>query len=153
MSSTVVSFIPVDSLWRIPADAASSAEKLLVACYAGSTEVQINRSYIRPFFIDAGENHEDICCPECGTSIPVDAWQTSMDKCWIEKDRGFDLSAGTVQCCGKKFTPDQLVYSPEQGFAMVSFKVIDPIQTDHQNTAKQLAFCLGIPVRTIIARY
>ena len=153
MSSTVVSFIPVDSLWRIPADAASSAEKLLVECYAGSTEIQINRAYIRPFFIDAGENHEDICCPECGTSIPVDAWQTSMDNCWIEKDRGFDLSAGTVQCCGKEFTPDQLVYSPDQGFAMVSFEVTDPIQTNHQNIAKQLASCLGIPVRTIVARY
>lgn len=153
MSSTVVSFIPTNSSRRVSDDVAVSAEQYLTAHYAGSTEIQINRSYIRPFFIDAGQNHEDIRCPDCGGSIPVSEWQDAMSECWVEADRGFDLTAAAVRCCNKDFYPDQLTYLPDQGFGMVSFEITEPSRTDHDAVAAHLSSVLGLPVRTIVARY
>lgn len=153
MSTVVVSFVPLRPDFEVATELVSKIEAHLSERYAGAREIQVNRAYEKPFFIDAGENHESIRCPSCGAEISAADWQDSMNACWDESCRGFDLKPFRFQCCGNECTPDRLRYSPYQGFAKASFEVTDPTIDDHEETEMFVAETLGTEVRTINARY
>ena len=153
MSTVVVSFVPLKADFEVATELVPAIESHLAERYAGAREIQLNRSHEKPFFIDAGENHESIECPACGNEIAAADWQESMNACWDEKSQGFDLKPFRFRCCGNECTPDKLLYVPYQGFAKASFEITDPTINNHEETERFIAEVLGTEVKTVNARY
>lgn len=153
MSDSVTSFIPADPNFRVSDEALAEIENHLASRYSGSTEIQLNRAHEKPFFIDAGNNHESIKCPKCGSEVPTDEWQAAMSSCWVDASQGFDLLPSTLSCCGASVSPDALNYTPHQGFAMASFEITNPSTTEHLPTLDFLASLLKIDFRIVNAHY
>ena len=134
-------------------DNSRTVENFLVNAYVGSTEIKSNLSHARSFFVDTGGNHDDIRCSKCHESVAIEQWQELMDRCWIECDRGFDLTAATLCCCNTYFSLHHLVYIPAQISAMVSFQVTDPTVTDHEAVAVKIAKLLNTQIGVVQSRY
>ena len=153
MSTTIISFMPSDPMHIVTDDDARTVENFLANAYAGSATIQSKLSYRRPFFIDAGENHGDIRCPKCNESVAIEQWQELMDRCWIDSDRGFDLTAATLNCCDTNLPLHHLVYFPAQGFAMAAFQLTDPTVSDHEAAGVEIARLLNTRICVVQSRY
>jgi len=153
MSSEVVSFLPADSQFKVAADLLPEIEAYLANRYKNAREIQLNRAHEKPFFIDAGENHESIRCPLCDHEISDSDWQDTMNECWDEASQGFDLRPFLFKYCGGSTTPDRLIYVPHQGFAKTSFEISDPSETEHDEVEQLLADLLKTEIKTVVARY
>ena len=153
MSDNVTTFVPANPTDKVSDEYLPAIEEFLTQHYAGSTEIRINRAYEKPFFIDAGSDHESITCPTCGGDVPIPEWQAAMNACWVEKSQGYDLIPFAFSCCGTTHSPDQLQYVPHQAFALASFEVTNPSSTDHDTTLNFLMDLLSIQFSVVNARY
>ena len=91
-----------------------------IAPEADEIEIKVSENVV---FFDCGGNFERICCPSCGTEIPVEWWQEHMDE---DHDDGFKLAAYATPCCEKETTLNELVYEWPQAFGRFAIDAMNP---------------------------
>jgi len=115
-----------------------------IAPEADEIEIKVSESVV---FFDCGENFERICCPVCGTEIPVAWWQERMDE---DHDNGFKLAAYATPCCGKKTTLNELVYDWPQAFGRFAIDAMNSNMGKLDDVHKQeFEKILGTKLRVI----
>lgn len=104
------------------------------------------------FFVDQGENLEEIRCPRCRATLAPEWWMTEMDRAG-----GADFSdlAVVVPCCGATTSLHDLDYDWPAGFARFVIQVREPGLAGWLDDAKvaRLEKALGAKVRQIRTRY
>ena len=113
MSDRFLVVIPVDP--GAPAPGNATALRDALARIAGSHEARF-KDFARVQFIDCGEEFGRILCPACHAEQSTGWWGHQMDHCW-DAEKGFDLHAHAMPCCGVPLSLDRLAYEPRQGFA------------------------------------
>ena len=150
MSEHFLVVIPADPKVELPATAGALRDAL--ARIAGTDEARV-KDYGKVQFIDCGENFERILCPACDVEQSTAWWRHQMTHCW-DADKGFDLHAHAMPCCGVPLSLEKLVYEWPQGFArwMVSArnKGRGPLSADELATLEAVA---GVPLIAIAQMY
>lgn len=122
MSENWIALVPQDP--RFVPDAARQCrarERFAeIAPEADEIEIKVSRNVV---FFDCGENFERVCCPSCGTELPVEWWQERMEE---DHDDGFQLAAYATPCCERKVTLNELVYEWPQAFGRFAIDAMNP---------------------------
>ena len=122
MSDSWIALIPEDP--RFVPDPAKQllARDRFAEIAPEADEIEIKLSDTVEFF-DCGANFERVCCPSCGSEIPLAWWQDRMDEDYGE---GFKLAAYATPCCGASCTLHELVYEWPQGFGRFALDAMNP---------------------------
>jgi len=104
------------------------------------------------FFVDQGENLEEIRCPRCRARLGPEWWMTEMDRAGAAS---FSDLAVVVPCCGAATSLHDLDYDWPAGFARCVLQVREPALTGwlDDGAVARIEKALGARVRQIRARY
>lgn len=146
MSDNWIALIPEDP--RFVPDAAKQRRArdrfAKIAPEADEIETKVSE---KVQFFDCGGNFERVLCPSCGSEISVEWWQDRMDE---DRDDGFKLASYVTPCCGKKYTPHELVYEWPQGFGCFALEAMNPnIGKLDDKYKKEFEKILGTKLRVI----
>jgi len=149
MSDHFIVLIPEDPQ-HIPSSAKQELARAKFAQIAPDAEGVSVKNFETVTFFDCGANLERILCPSCGSEIPFDWWQKTMD---ADYDGGFRLSAFATPCCNSPRTLNDLVYEWPQGFGRFALTAMNP-NTGKLDVAdkKSIESALGAKLRVIHRR-
>lgn len=151
MSENFLRIIPLEA-GHVPAPKArDKALALLRTLLPRAAEVRaILQDHL--FFVDQGENLEEIRCPRCNATLVPEWWMTEMDRAGAAKFS--DLSV-VVPCCGATTSLHDLEYDWPAGFARFVLQVREPALAGWLDDAavSRLEKVLGAKVRQIRTRY
>lgn len=151
MSFSYLRIIAGDPDWSPDAETAARLEATARELFAWrSREVSAgDRGEI--VFVDQGEWFEEVRCPNCGSVIGTDWWQSRMSEAHAT---GFtDLSVKTP-CCGFDTSLNDLDYRLPAGFARFVIEILDLEYTYAQEEEMaQLSAIAGRSLRQIAAHY
>ena len=104
------------------------------------------------FFVDQGENLEEIRCPRCRATLGPEWWMTEMDRAGAAR---FSDLAVVAPCCGAATSLHDLDYDWPAGFARFVLQVREPALAGWLDDAAvaRLEKALGARVRQIRTRY
>jgi hypothetical protein len=104
------------------------------------------------FFVDQGENLEEIRCPRCRATLGPEWWMTEMDRAGGAQ---FSDLAVVVPCCGAATSLHDLDYDWPAGFARFVLQVREPALAGwlDDTAVARLEKALGAKVRQIRTRY
>jgi hypothetical protein len=142
-----IQFVPADPNAQPTKDAAERAVQLLSSCAPRADKVSFELKENTEFFSGLG-NLSDIQCPACGVDVEH-WWRGAMDRAWQTLFR--DLAV-TTPCCGSQTSLNDLRYIWPAAFGRFVLEAMNP---DIGNTTAeqddQLAKCLGLPLRKVLA--
>lgn len=148
MSDDWIALVPEDPGFVPDAAAQRRARDRFAEVAPEADGIEIKVSDTAQFF-DCGANLERICCPSCGSEIPVDWWQDRMDEDSDGED-GFKLASYPVPCCGKEHTLHELAYDWPQGFGRFALDVMNPNVGELEDKHKrEFEMILGTKLRVI----
>jgi hypothetical protein len=147
MSDNWIALIPEDPRFVPNAAKQRRARDRFFEIAPEADEIEITLSE-KVVFFDCGGNFERICCPACGSEIPVAWWH----KCMAEDygDGGFKLATYVTPCCGARRTLHELVYDWPQGFGRFALDAMNPRIGKLEDTYKrEFEEILGTTLRVI----
>lgn len=151
MSENFLRIIPLEAGHVPPAGARDKAVALLRTLLPRAAEV---RAILQDklFFVDQGENLEEIRCPRCRATLVPEWWMTEMDRAGAAKFS--DLSV-VLPCCGAATSLHDLEYDWPAGFARFVLQVREPALAGWLDDAAvaRLEKVLGAKIRQIRTRY
>lgn len=151
MSDDYLRIIPLDPATVPPQRAQEQATALVKKLLPRAREVRtIHQEEV--FFVDQGENLEEIRCPRCGATLGPEWWMTEMDRAGAAR---FSDLAVVVPCCGAATSLHDLDYDWPAGFARFVLQVREPALAgwlDDEAVAR-IEEALGTRVRQIRTRY
>lgn len=151
MSENFLRIIPLEA-GHVPAQAArDKALALLRSLLPRAAEVRaILQDHL--FFVDQGENLEEIRCPRCNATLVPEWWMTEMDRAGAAQFS--DLSV-VLPCCGASTSLHDLDYDWPAGFARFVLQVREPALAGWLDDAAvaRLEKVLGAKIRQIRTRY
>ena len=124
MSDNWIALVPEDPRFVPKASQRRRARDRFAEIAPDADEIEIKVSKTVHFF-DCGANLERICCPSCGSEIPVDWWEERMEEDSDGED-GFKLASYAMPCCGKKYALHELAYEWPQGFGRFALDAMNP---------------------------
>jgi hypothetical protein len=122
MSDNWITLIPEDPTFVPETAKCYRARDRFAEIARKADEIDIKVSEKVEFF-DCGANFERVCCPSCGSGIPVSWRQDRMDEDYGD---GFKLAAYATPCCGESYTLHELVYEWPQGFGRFALDAMNP---------------------------
>ena len=147
MSDHFITLIPEDPR-HVPDEPRRNRARqrfLEIAPSADKIEVELNEKVM---FFDCGENFEQVCCPSCGSEIPIEWWQERMDDDYL--DGGAKLDRYATPCCNATQTLHELIYKWPQGFGRFGLSAMNPRIGDlDDDLKKEFEAILGVPLRVI----
>ncbi|WIM97631.1 hypothetical protein ACTOB_001171 [Actinoplanes oblitus] len=149
MSTPLLRLIPTDPHWE-PEPAAIERARALLGRLLPDREIG-HQAYRSVFFIDQGENFEEVRCPRCRTVLDVGWWGERVNRA---AEHGFADLAVRCPSCDLDTTLNDLDYRLPAGFARFELTVADP-PPDGLPAAGLSAIgqALGHEIRAVLTRY
>jgi hypothetical protein len=149
MSDNVLKLIPVDPLYVPEASAQLEATRLLALLVPEAEDVIVTvTDQVR--FVDQGTNFERVSCPNCGSELDTQWWQSAMSS--ASKTDYSQLQVSTP-CCGSVLSLNELRYVWPAGFARFVLEVRNPDGDISDNYLFLISRILKCEIRKIWAHY
>jgi hypothetical protein len=146
MSDNWIALIPDDPRFIPDTTGQRRARDRFAEIAPQADEIEIKVSEKVEFF-DCEANFERVCCPTCGTEVPVTWWRDRMEEDYGD---GFKLATYSTPCCGAKHTLHELTYDWPQGFGRFAIEAMNAnIGKLEDKYRQELEAILGTKLRVI----